>query len=85
MNTTALQDLLEKVEAMKSTEPSHLDKGIYHYGKTNAFTDVILLINSLMPKDRETHDVMGNQGARATFGLSYQSFEETFPTHPTNK
>jgi hypothetical protein len=80
MNTTALQDLLgivdDEINALKGLSVN----------KSRALEKMQLIkdkINSLMPKDRETHVGIGMFDKK--HGTYDEDFTKYFPTHPTNK
>jgi hypothetical protein len=83
MNTTALQDLLgivdDEINALKGLSVN----------KSRALEKMQLIkdkINSLMPKERETHiESAGNGYTHLPRITITEVFENQFPTHPTNK
>ena len=70
--TTALEDLLERINSVPS-------------GTTHITVESVKeLINSLMQKERETHESMFAQPTVPTYRHP-EEFNQLFPTHPTNQ
>ena len=79
--TTALQDLLKWIREVRSISAAK-----YDIAASNYCNQVELEINSLMPKDRETHREAITDGINfGEYNSEDEIFRKNFPTHPTNK